>query len=64
MCLTIQEAHEGEVNALQFNAAGRMLASGGGDRKIKLWDVGQSKTLLINLLKAFTHLTFVSNLFR
>ncbi len=39
----MQEAHEGEVNALQFNTAGRMLASGGGDRKIKLWDVGQSK---------------------
>ena len=30
------------MNALQFNAAGRMLATGGGDRKIKLWDVGQS----------------------
>lgn len=37
------EAHEGEVNALQFNAAGRMLATGGGDRKIKLWDVGQNQ---------------------
>ncbi|XP_032795920.2 autophagy-related protein 16-1 [Daphnia magna] len=36
------DAHEGEVNALQFNAAGRMLASGGGDRKIKLWDIGQN----------------------
>lgn len=42
--IPIQDAHEGEVNALQFNAAGRMLASGGGDRKIKLWDIGQSNT--------------------
>lgn len=39
----LQEAHDGEVNALHFNRAGRVLATGGGDRKVKLWDVGQSK---------------------
>lgn len=46
VCVFLQEAHEGEVNALQFNPAGRMLASGGGDRKIKLWDITQSKIRL------------------
>jgi WD40 repeat protein len=41
-----KEAHEGEVNALHFNPSGRLLATGGGDRKIKLWDVGQSNLIV------------------
>jgi len=38
------EAHEGEVNALKFDPSGHLLATGGGDRKIKLWDLNQSKS--------------------
>jgi len=37
------EAHEGEVNALAFDPSGHLLATGGGDRKIKLWDLNQNQ---------------------
>jgi len=37
------EAHEGEVNALTFDTSGHLLATGGGDRKIKLWDLNQNQ---------------------
>ena len=34
-----QEAHDGEVNAVKWNPSGSMFATGGSDRKIKLWEV-------------------------
>ncbi|XP_038608115.1 autophagy-related protein 16-1 isoform X3 [Tachyglossus aculeatus] len=32
-------AHDGEVNAVQFNPSSRLLATGGMDRRVKLWEV-------------------------
>ncbi|KAL3848135.1 hypothetical protein ACJMK2_019012 [Sinanodonta woodiana] len=32
------DAHEGEVNAIQWSPSGTIFATGGADRKIKLWD--------------------------
>lgn len=37
-------AHDGEVNAVRWSPVERLIATGGTDRKVKLWDVG--KTLL------------------
>ena len=33
-----QDAHEGEVNAIQWSTTGNLFASGSTDRKIKLWE--------------------------
>uniref|UniRef100_A0A6I8PRC5 Autophagy related 16 like 1 n=1 Tax=Ornithorhynchus anatinus TaxID=9258 RepID=A0A6I8PRC5_ORNAN len=32
-------AHDGEVNAVQFDPSSRLLATGGMDRRVKLWEV-------------------------
>ncbi|XP_062521321.1 autophagy-related protein 16-1-like [Corticium candelabrum] len=32
------DAHDGEVVAVKFSTSGRLLATGGSDRKIKLWE--------------------------
>uniref|UniRef100_A0A7N6FJG3 Autophagy-related protein 16 domain-containing protein n=1 Tax=Anabas testudineus TaxID=64144 RepID=A0A7N6FJG3_ANATE len=39
VCLCPQEAHDGEVNAVRFSPGSRLLATGGMDRRVKLWEV-------------------------
>uniref|UniRef100_A0A3B4CES6 Autophagy-related protein 16 domain-containing protein n=1 Tax=Pygocentrus nattereri TaxID=42514 RepID=A0A3B4CES6_PYGNA len=34
-----QDAHDGEVNAVRFSPGSRLLATGGMDRRVKLWEV-------------------------
>ena len=36
--LVLQDAHDGEVNAVQFSPGSRLLATGGMDRRVKLWE--------------------------
>lgn len=38
-CPCLQEAHDGEVNAVKFSPGSRLLATGGMDRRVKLWEV-------------------------
>ncbi|KAH1013188.1 hypothetical protein HUJ05_012210, partial [Dendroctonus ponderosae] len=40
------DAHDGEVNAVKWSPVDRLVATGGADRKVKLWDIskGQSKS--------------------
>ena len=40
-----QDAHDGEVNAVQFSPGARLLATGGLDRRVKLWEVSGGKSL-------------------
>ncbi|KAJ8946512.1 hypothetical protein NQ318_004647 [Aromia moschata] len=35
------DAHEGEVSAVKWSSVDRLLATGGADRKLKLWDVSK-----------------------
>ncbi|EAT40708.1 AAEL007574-PA [Aedes aegypti] len=35
------DAHDGEVNAVRWSPVERVVATGGADRKVKLWDVGK-----------------------
>ncbi|XP_070278538.1 autophagy-related protein 16-1 isoform X1 [Myotis yumanensis] len=37
------DAHDGEVNAVQFSPGSRLLATGGMDRRVKLWEVSGDK---------------------
>ena len=39
------DGHDGEVNAVRWSPVDRVVATGGSDRKVKLWDVGKSKKL-------------------
>lgn len=32
------DVHDGEVNAARFSSSGRLFASGGADRKVKIWE--------------------------
>ena len=50
MCYTVRipnrayirfEAHDSDVNAIKWSPHGTMVATGGADRKIKLWDVSK-----------------------
>ena len=43
MCLFVQDAHDGEVNAVLWSPTGSMFATGGSDRKIKLWEYNGGK---------------------
>lgn len=40
------EAHEGEINAVRWCPTERIIATGGADRKLKLWDVRKRKILV------------------
>ena len=33
-----KDANDGEVNAATFSASGRLLATGGGDKNVKIWE--------------------------
>ncbi|XP_066141833.1 autophagy-related protein 16-1 isoform X6 [Euwallacea fornicatus] len=35
------DAHEGEVNAVKWSPVDRLVATGGADRKVKLWDISK-----------------------
>uniref|UniRef100_A0AAA9THP7 Autophagy related 16 like 1 n=3 Tax=Bos TaxID=9903 RepID=A0AAA9THP7_BOVIN len=37
--MSVFDAHDGEVNAVQFSPGSRLLATGGMDRRVKLWEV-------------------------
>jgi autophagy-related protein 16 len=41
-CFLKFEAHDGEVNAIKWSPHGLMLATGGTDRKIKVWDISKN----------------------
>jgi len=41
------EAHEGEVNAIKWSPNGEIVATGGADRKVKLWEISQSSTVAL-----------------
>lgn len=45
------DAHDGEVNAVKWSPVDRLVATGGADRKVKLWDISkgsyESKGVLV-----------------
>ncbi|XP_066938381.1 autophagy-related protein 16 [Macrobrachium rosenbergii] len=36
------DAHDGEVNCISFSPQGKIVATGGADRKLKLWDISRA----------------------
>ncbi|XP_068601459.1 autophagy-related protein 16-1 [Brachionichthys hirsutus] len=41
--LHVFDAHDGEVNAVRFSPGSRLLATGGMDRRVKLWEVAAGR---------------------
>ncbi|XP_060682322.1 autophagy-related protein 16-1-like isoform X1 [Hemiscyllium ocellatum] len=48
---SLQEAHDGEVNAVKFSPNSKILATGGSDRKVKLWDIVGGMLQLVKILE-------------
>ena len=47
LCLPfLQDGHDGEVNTVRWGPTGRIFATGGSDRKLKLWEVANGMLLL------------------
>ena len=44
------DAHDGEVNCIKYHKSGKYFATGGGDRKIKLWEYKDNKCDLMGSL--------------
>ena len=44
------DVHDGEVNAVRWSPVDRLVATGGADRKVKLWDVSKGKTNIKHIL--------------
>lgn len=42
-CSFLKDAHESEVDAVQWNPMCRTLATGGLDKKVKLWDLSEGQ---------------------
>ena len=40
------DAHDSEVNAARWSLSGRYLATGGGDRKLKIWEYAGGQCIL------------------
>lgn len=47
------EAHENESHAVRWSPVERMVATGGADRKVKLWDVGKGNYQLCSCQRDF-----------
>jgi autophagy-related protein 16 len=44
------DAHDAEVNCVKYHKSGKFFATGGGDRKIKLWEFKDGKCDLMGSL--------------
>jgi WD40 repeat protein len=42
-CYFVQDAHDGDVNAVKWSPVDRILATGGADRRVKLWDLSKGE---------------------
>lgn len=52
-CVQMLEGHEGEITALAIDPTGNLLATGGSDRAIYLWDLATGKRLHSFLGRSF-----------
>jgi WD40 repeat protein len=57
----LQEAHDGEVNAVKWHPVARMVATGGADRKVKLWDVSKGKIGMISTFVLYLYSFFLED---
>jgi WD40 repeat protein len=47
------DAHDGEVQAVRWSPVDRIVATGGSDRKVKLWDVGKGEQSQVKVNEPF-----------
>lgn len=46
-----QDAHDGEVNAVRWSPVEHLVATGGADRKVNLWDVGKGEFISTKIFR-------------
>ncbi|KAF6034056.1 hypothetical protein EB796_007638 [Bugula neritina] len=44
MCCCIPEAHDSEISDVKWSSSGKIFATAGVDRKVKIWEVTASHT--------------------
>ena len=52
-----QDAHDGDVNAVKWSPVDRILATGGADRRVKLWDLSKGEKIDENFVYTVNSLT-------
>lgn len=50
-----QSAHDGEVSAVKWSPVDRILATGGADRKVKLWEISKGTFVIVVFLLSICH---------
>lgn len=53
------DCHDGEVNAVRWNPIEQIVATGGADRKVKLWDVSKGEFFFSKLIQNILFEIFV-----
>merc|ERR1711862_537401 len=53
-CLDVVKGHTGSVAATAFHPTQRLLASGSGDKTVRIWKIGQCRAEILPIRKVFS----------
>ena len=48
-CVRLLAGHKGAVTSVQVSPCGRLAASGGEDKRIKIWDLAEGKWIKVKI---------------
>jgi WD40 repeat protein len=63
-CVRLLTGHKGAVTSLQVSPCGRMAASAGEDKRIKIWDLAEGKWIKVKQLPVtYQYLHYITYIF-
>ena len=62
--LTIDDAHDNDINVINWNKKEPLIISGGDDGKLMIWDLRQFKVYTFILYIIYNMIQIVNNLIR